>query len=272
MTPKYRDLARQHLKEAKANLEIDNPVRLRSSALALRMVVEALTYELVNSYKDDLPPDHKVWQPRRLMEVLLKIDPYADQSISLSYGKTPSPGKRPEQMFSLGTENVITQETIKKHYDALGSYLHVPTIKQLVDDNGHDLEKLRARCHVLLEDLEKILASDVWGVNIRETASIVCSGCNNKILRRFVQDQGERKVECFNCDATYIISKDNPGKVNWEPQKVPVQCPNNDCKNEFDIWEKELKRGTHGVCPYCKNKFHICLGVALYNEPSDNAF
>ena len=272
MTPKYRDLARHHLKEAKANLETDDPVRLRASALALRMVIEALTYERAYLYKDDLPPDHKTWQPKKLMADLLKIDPHADQSISLSFGKEPSPEEWAEKMIPLGTENVIGLKTIKKHYDALGSYLHVPTIKQLANDTGHDLEKLRVRCHVILEELEKILGSPVWGVNIKETASCVCSDCKNNIRHRFVKDQGERKVECFNCEATYTISKDNSGNVIWVPQIVSVKCPNNDCNHEFDIWEKELKPGTCGGCPCCKKNYHICLGVAPYNEPSDNAF
>ena len=272
MKPKYRYLARHHLKEAKANLETDDPVRLPASALALRMVIEALTYERAYLYKDDLPPNHKTWQPRKLMEELLQIDPYADQSISLSFGKEPSPEERAEKMISLGTENVIGQKTIKEHYDALGSYLHVPTIKQLANDTDHDLERLRERCHGILEELEKILGSPVWGVKIRGTISSVCSGCNNAIRRCFVKDQGERKVECFNCEATYILSEDDSGNVIWEPHLVTVKCPNNDCNHEFDIWEKEVKPGTCGVCPSCKKNFHICLGVAPYNEPSDNAF
>ena len=273
MTPNYyRDLARQHLKEAKANHDTDDPVRLRDSALALRMVIEALTYERAYLYKDDLPPDHKTWQPRKLMEDLLQIDPYADKSISLSFGKKPSAEERAEKMFSLGTENVIGQKTIKEHYDALGSYLHVPTIKQLADDSGHNLKKLRVRCRGILEDLEKILGSPVMRVKMRRTISWVCSGCKNDIRRCFVKDQGERKVECFNCEATYILSEDDSGNVIWEPHLVTVKCPNNDCNHEFDIWEKEVKQGTCGVCPSCKKYYRICLGVEPYSVPSDNAF
>ncbi len=261
MTPKYRGLAKLHLEEARANLNTDDPVRLRSSALALRMAIEALTYERVSLYKDDMPPDHDIWQPKKLMAELLQIDPHADQSSALWIGREPSPGEQPEKMTFLGTEQVIGQETIKKHYDALGAYLHVPTIKQLAKGKDHDLNRLRERCHIILEDLEKVIDSRVWNIRLGTTASIDCFECENVIRRRFVKGQGERTVECFNCDATYSLSENKVGQVVWESQKIKVNCSAEGCGHEFYVWEKEVKRGAELACPKCKKNYRIALGM-----------
>ena len=261
MTPKYRELAKLHLEEARANLNTDDPVRLRSSALALRMAIEALTYERVSLYKDDMPLNHDTWQPRKLMKALLEIDPDADKSSTLRYGIEPSPAEQPEKMILLGTEQVIGQETIKKHYDALGAYLHVPTIGQLAKGKDHDLNKLRERCHIILESLEKIINSPVWNIQLSTTASLDCFECANVIRRRFVKGQGERIVECFNCDATYTLSENNSGQVVWEARTIKVKCPTEGCGHEFEVWEKEVKLGTYWTCQECKKNCRI--GLAL---------
>ena len=259
MTPDYRQLARLHLEEARANLDTDDPIRLRSAALAFRMVIEALTYERVGLYKDDMPPTHDTWQPRKLMEVLLQIDPYADQSSALWI--EPSHGERSEKMTFLGTEQVLGLETIKKHYNALGAYLHVPTIKQLAEGKDHDLNRLRERCHNILEDLEKIVASRVWNVQLRTTTSIACIECGNVIRRQFARGQDKRFVECFNCDATYTLSADNSDQVVWKPQKIKVNCSVEGCAHEFGVWEKGVKRGTELACPKCKQNYRIALAM-----------
>ena len=270
MTPDYRQLAKLHLEEARANLDTDDPVQLRSAALALRMVIEALTYERVSLYKDDMPPNHATWQPRKLMAALLQIDPHADQSSALWYGIEPSPGEQPEKMTFLGTEQVIGQETIKKRYNALGSYLHVPTIKQLAEGKEHDLNKLRERCHSILEDLEKILDSRVWNVRLGTTASIDCFECENVIRRRFVKSQGERTVECFNCDATYTLSENNAGQVVWRPRTIKLNCLTKGCGQEFDVWEKEVKSGACWTCQECKKNYRIGLAVMPDGALSDD--
>ncbi len=261
MTQKYRELAKLHLEEARANLDTDDPVRLRSSALALRMAIEAFTYERVSLYKDDMPSNHDTWQPRKLMEALLEIDPDADKSSTLWIGIEPSPGERPEKMTPLGTEQVIGQETVKKHYNALGAYLHVPTIRQLAEGKDHNPKKLRDRCHSILEDLGKILDSPVWNVQLRTTASIVCFKCENDIRRQFVEGQGERNVECFNCDATYTLSENNSGQVVWEARTIKVKCPTKGCGHESDVWEKEVKSGTCWTCPECEKNYRLGLAV-----------
>lgn len=64
----------------------------------------------------------KTWQHKKLMEQMLKVDAQADADATLSIGEEPSFGKPPETMQLLGTDHVLNLRTLKKHYDALGSY------------------------------------------------------------------------------------------------------------------------------------------------------
>lgn len=127
----YRHESRQALKRARTALESNDAENLKYVALELRMAMESLTYDRAKAYKDEFPPDeYETWQPRKVMAVLLEIDATADKDSTLSYGIEETPGQPASQMTMLGTETVLNMETLRKHYDALGSFLHVPTLKQ----------------------------------------------------------------------------------------------------------------------------------------------
>lgn len=108
MTVDFRSMARSHLSDVREALEQHSPSTLRSAALSLRMSMEAFTYERAKLYADDLSAEeYETWQPRKLMRILLEIDPHADTTCGLSYGIKPSLGETPEKMTFLGTENVL---------------------------------------------------------------------------------------------------------------------------------------------------------------------
>ena len=142
----YRTDARRELARAKDELASADEERLKYAALELRMAMESLTYDRALAYKAEFPPcEYETWQPRKVMAILLEIDPNADKDSSLAFGIEPSRGVTPDVMQSLGTERVLNMGTIKRHYDALGSYLHVPTIKQRKANAKTDAAKFRAR-------------------------------------------------------------------------------------------------------------------------------
>ena len=150
MKPNFRHMARLALKKYDAKIITHHDDDLRDAALQLRMAMEALTYERAMTYSDELGPDQmKTWQPKRLMERMLEVDPQADEAATLSFGVEPSYGEAPEKMTLLGRDNVLKLTTLKKHYDALGSYLHTPTLSQLEKNKSHDMTKLRKRCEII---------------------------------------------------------------------------------------------------------------------------
>ena len=163
----YRNDARRELARAKDELASADDERLKYAALELRMAMESLTYDRALAYKDEFPPaEYQAWQPRKVMALLLEIDPNADKDSSLAFGIEPALGVTPDEMQSLGTECVLNMATIKRHYDALGSYLHVPTIKQRKDSAKLDPVKFRARCDEIAAYLTDVLASPMWNATI----------------------------------------------------------------------------------------------------------
>jgi hypothetical protein len=83
----FRSVARHAVSAAKVELASGDSDRLLYAALQLRMAVEALTYERAHAYRGLLPPAQcGAWQPRKVMQALLEMDPLADQGGTLLVG------------------------------------------------------------------------------------------------------------------------------------------------------------------------------------------
>lgn len=103
------------------------------------MAIEALAYDRAQAFAAEMPPsEYDTWQPRKLLQVLLDIDPLADKDSTITFGIEPEYGVLPDKMQLLGSEKVLNAATLKKHYDALGNYLHMPTVRQLREGKGLD--------------------------------------------------------------------------------------------------------------------------------------
>ena len=235
---------------------------LIDAALRLRMAMEALIYERAATYADELGPEQmKTWQPKQLMDRMLEVDPQADQSVTLSYGIEPSYGETPEKMTSLGTEHVLKLATLKKHYDALGSYLHMPTIAQLENNKPHNMQKLRARCGDIVAAIEQVLSSRVWGTTLSNYGTFECHVCKTEIKRRLSRSVERRKIECWECRATYNMSCTSDGKVCCEPLQLAIPCVAGDCVTENYVWEKEVSPGFKWECRECGTPQKLAYGV-----------
>jgi len=104
----YRNDARAALKRARAELALGDNERIRYAALELREAMEALTYDRASAYSKELPSSaYDTWQPRRVMELLLEIDPNADKDSTLAVGLEETPGVSAPVMHSLGAEKVL---------------------------------------------------------------------------------------------------------------------------------------------------------------------
>lgn len=256
-------MARLALKKYDAKILTLHDDDLRDAALQLRMAMEALTYERAMTYADELGPDQmKTWQPKRLMERMLEVDPQADSAATLSFGVEPSYGKSPEKMTLLGTDNVLKLATLKKHYDALGSYLHTPTLSQLEKNKSHDMIKLQKRCEIISEAIKTVLSSKVWGSSMANRGEIECFVCDKPIRRRLLHGVDVRKVECWECQATYNMSRTNKDQVQFEPRQSGIPCIAPECDTVNYLWEKEFGVGLEWDCRDCGMKQKLAYGVS----------
>jgi hypothetical protein len=152
MKSNFRHEARQALERARVELGTGDDARLKCVALELRMAMEALTYDRAQAFAAELPPtEYDTWQPKKLLQLLLEINPLADKDSMLSFGVEEEYGVPTPVMQPLGSEKVLNLATLKRHYDALGNHLHMPTIKQIAAGKGPDAIKLRKRCEEIVD-------------------------------------------------------------------------------------------------------------------------
>lgn len=268
MKAQYRTRAREATGRAKALLATGLDDQLRYAALELRFAMEALTYDRAQAYSKEIPPEEMAtWQPDKVMKVLLEIEPTADSSYTLRIGEEPYPGGTPKQMHTLGVDTVFGLADLKKHYHAVGSVLHTPTMQQLQRAKPLDAAKLRMRLEAIAQDLTKSLDSPVRNATFSSSASHLCQRCEKPIRKRFPIGQHSVEAKCFSCGASYRISLLDDRKVSWEPLMRQVNCPTESCPGEIWLWLDEVRPGTQWSCSECKRPYRMGLGIMPDTRP-----
>ena len=258
----YRNDARNCLKRAEEEFGSGDDDRLKYAALELRMVMEALTYDRGLAYKDEFPPnEYETWQPRKVMSVLLDIDPAADKDSSLAFGIEEEYGVPAPVMTSLGSEKVLNMATLRNHYDALGSYLHVQSMKQVRAGKSLDLGRIRSRCEEIAAFAREVLSSPVFNITFGNFSTMDCSECEKPIRKRVPQGRTEVNAECYECRASYTLVDRGDGQVEWKPHKHEVDCRNNSCENKTIVWRREIAVGSYWICSGCNGRNTFAIGI-----------
>lgn len=174
-------------------------------------------------------------------------------------------------MRHVGNERVIATKELKKYYDKLGSYLHAPTVQQEREGSTIPPEHMRKRCHEVLSVIDEVLASTVYAVDFRVSATMACQECGTTIICRMPTEPGQgRDVSCTKCIADYRVEPDGDSGVLWKPLMIDIKCGNPDCKSEIHIWRREVEPGAHWTCSTCGGTNRLALGVH-YSQPDDSA-
>lgn len=255
----FRQDARNALNRARAEFESGEDARIKYGILELRFALEALTYDRAQIYQEELPEEtYETWQPAKLMKELLKIDPHGDQSVTLQVNIGENQSDVAKEFTTLGSEIIVSLAKISKYYHALGNYLHYPTIKQLKNQDGQNLNKIRSKIDEIFRILEDCLKSSM--INCKLTiwaAARYCLRCDNRLVRR-LKDKNERcEVECI-CGARYFVSYHKSGLYCWETDKQLLKCPNNGCEGRKKIWPDEYKKVFSWKCDECAEEFEVC--------------
>ena len=255
----YRKLARHHVQAARAILDADDG-RDQFAALELRQAIEAFIYDVAKGYADDFPPEYEVWQPAKLLGALLNIAPLSDATLSLHIQAEPKPGETEGEWLPLGTDKRLTLKEIKENYDALGAYLHVPTLKQIRTGKIPNRDRLRRRCLSIVSRLEEVTESSLWGLSIRATSTLNCLNCGNKVTRcvnALTMDPKKRlAVDCFSCEASYEVERAEDG-YTWTALSVPVPCRHEGCDGSIEVWRRQFALGAQFACPKCGRESRI---------------
>lgn len=258
----YRNDARKYLKQCEKELSTGDNERLKYAILELRMAMEALTYDRALAYKEEFPPaEYQTWQPRKVMLVLLNIDPTADKDSTIAGGIEEEYGVSAPIMTLLGTEKVLNMATLRKHYDALGSYLHVQSMKQTRSGKSPDFSKMRSRCEDIAASVRGALSSPIFNVTLGSFATLDCMECGKRIRKRIPHGESEVCAECYECSASYTVVDIGNDQVEWKPQQHEVECANASCKHKVSIWRNELEIGRCWTCPLCSGRNTFAFGI-----------
>lgn len=272
MKPDFRSVAKKHLARAKTRLEKDDEPDLVHAALELRMSMEAIVYGYAQAYAEELPPlAHNTWQPRKVLELLLEIDPHCDKDATIAVGTEEEFGVPAPTVEMVGKETRLSLKDVKKHYDRLGSHLHIPTIAQFENGRVHDFAKLRTSCTRLAGILEGVLSSLVFNVTFGETSQVECSRCERTLVKCVTYLEAGESVagQCPVCNASYTVTRETNRQVTWEPNQISAPCTNPACGRSSFIWQDEVEFGRLITCPYCEQQSTVVYSLQATPARSD---
>jgi hypothetical protein len=165
----YRHRSREHLDKAREFLARGDDYSVIAGCLFLRMSIEALAYDLLLAYRAEAPFDAmRVWQPKRVLDELLTIDDTVDEGSSIALADSNG------VVFLSGTETRFEARWAASAHNALGNFLHEPTIKQVEEDRISSSEKMRAKAVRIAETIDAVLASPIFNVNQGQFVEIRC--------------------------------------------------------------------------------------------------
>lgn len=151
--------------------------------------------------------------------------------------------------------------TLKRHYDALGSYLHVQSMKQVRAGQSLDFGNIRSRCEEIAAFVAAVLSSPVFNVTLGSFATLDCMECGKPIRKRIPRGQGAVRAECYECRVSYTVVDKGNGQVEWQPQQHEVECANGNCKHKILVWHHEMEVGRCWRCPSCNGQNTFALGI-----------
>ena len=110
----YKTAARLSLENAIRELESQDNTRLKYAVLELRFSLESLTYSHATGFEKELSNKKlNTWQPKKLLSILLEIDPFIDQAAIISVGIEKEYGTPSDDMRVVGATRPISLKEIK---------------------------------------------------------------------------------------------------------------------------------------------------------------
>jgi DNA-directed RNA polymerase subunit RPC12/RpoP len=210
-----REQARKHLKNAGELLNGEGQ-QLIYACLELRLSIEALVYETLQTYAQTLSPEVTVayqhWQPNKVLEFLREYDPLADQSLLIRVRRVGDDGG-PEEgpAFFEGIDNRLSVKWVEKAHRSLGSFLHQRTISQLQNRTPIDEAKLKKEATRIIARLDEVLKSDVCNIRIAGGFQYRCERCGTalNIAMAALILHGFADVRCQNCSTSRRVEMES---------------------------------------------------------------
>ena len=238
----FRGRAKNHFKLALSIIAANDIEQALFAALRLRMAIECLAYEILQSYEPEIVSEVGSWQPHKLIKELSNIDPRCGVSKILSF-KDPDTG----EMIELGEYTSFDSLNISKIYNKLGSMLHEPTLISWTKSGSKSESEILDECKSIADQVQKIIQSPLFSFNYRENVIYHCL-CGFSISRRKGFLQTNPRLPCPKCNTDYIVEQVGED-FTFNRIIYQFECP--ECKNPIDVNSKELTEGHSITCTNC---------------------
>lgn|GEM_PF-2449168 len=212
-----------------------------------------MTYAKLHSSAQYLPKSilERTWQPPQLLRAMLQLDPYADQALQLHMGPIAVEGVTPrdDEYQLVGEHKPFGLAWLRKHYNKLGSFLHLQQSGKV--DEAQLREYLKTVASEI-EEAQKALILSIW---FGQTIKFTCDLCGEEssVSEHYARTEGI--AHCLNptCELEYVVSIRDQG-IFLIPRIVSLKC--HACGEETRLHQSTLKRQTDFACTACK-RVHV---------------
>lgn len=235
------------------------------ACLELRMALERHVYEKLKFHSrrhgDKLL--YRNWQPNKAFKVLCQLEPDADRNYSISYAKETGEDLTKLNYKSFGQHITVPARWLQKHYNKLGSFLHLSMKTQTPSIPPREyLEEI-------IQKLEEVAQSNIH-TNLGPTVSCNCVVCNSKIVCASGAIERLAHIVCpdEDCWATYTATHDG-NEWMFELCTVHFSCPECSHKDRLATDHLEIGRGIN--CTACGSQWEIVGNEWKLAKRTDNS-
>lgn len=245
--------ARDCLERAKTLLANGGEDALRYASIELRFCIEYLLLDRLNSYREYLDDEAMSrWTPSKIVREMLNIDPDADKTAQISIGIEETYGVPAKEMHWLGEDRRLKLKWASESWNALGNFLHAPSLQQLQDQKVVSEQTKRNKAQEIADHLTHVLAAHVWNVVGRPTYEYTCTECDTHTRRMISGVELAGGFTCRNpqCQTVYDV-KEEPehNRVLFGIRRVGAECF--DCNHQTPIKVNLAVAGKSYVCEKC---------------------
>lgn len=218
----FRQQAKQHVAAAKELLN-GSGQHLIYACLELRLAIEALAYDTLQNYADDVGDDldeaHQHWQPSKVLKHLCEFDPIADMPLRIEMREVAADGapKEGPPMF-IGTDDRFSAKWAETAHGAMGSFLHQRTISHIKKGKSIDEAVPRRKATEVIDRLDPILASEVSNIRLGIRFGYQCPACGADISVAIapLSLKGKAETACDSCGAEWdVVPGDDPASPRF---------------------------------------------------------
>jgi hypothetical protein len=252
------------LERAKRLLASGDAAALRYVGLELRFCLEAVTYEKLRAYSSRLPADVLArWQPPQAVAALLELEGEAEEEYTVAVGIQRDSEIKPLEV--IGEHRTFTSAWLRKHYNKLGSFLHLPNENRSVGSGPSVAsEGLREYLAEVLKECERIVDTSITST-LAPIVEFTCQLCQRKIVANAESARRRGRVVCLDgaCAAEHIVVTGEDGSLYCRPSGNSFACQG--CGHEGLVPTKLQAKGHEFACVKCGRRHKLVDQVWRYS-------